>query len=398
MRPPSSHESGRAGFAPTVVAFAAAGLVAFAELYGVQALLPAIGREFGLTAATSALVQSAGALGLALAVVPWSLAARRVSRGTLIRVAVIATILLSPLVALTSSVESLLVVRFAQGAVLAGIPALAVPHLGDVLDRVRAASAAGWYVSGTAIGGLSGRLVAGVVGSIAEWRVALVAVSLVAALAAVAFLVLTPRVVEHADPAGTTGRAVRDRGVWALCALAFLQMGVFVAVYNFIGFRLIDPPFSLPDIAVTAVFVLYLVGSVAAARSGSLVRRFGRSRLVAFGIAAQILGALATIPSWLPSIVAGVAVITAGFFAVHAVAAGWVAERGRGSALPSAMYTIAYYAGAAVLGWAFGLVFDATGWGGFVAAQCVTAIACLVLVMRTADLRAAGRAGVGSPA
>ncbi|QNO36884.1 MFS transporter [Protaetiibacter sp. SSC-01] len=368
MRPASaSAPAGGASFAPTVVAFGAAGLVAFAELYGVQALLPAIAREFALTASSAALVQSAGALGLALAVVPWSIVARRVRRGTLLRIAVIATILLSPLVAATDGIVSLLLVRFVQGAVLAGIPALAVTHLGDVLDRTRAAAAAGWYVSGTAIGGLSGRLVAGVVGAFGDWRMALVAVSVLSAIAAAAFLVLTPRVVEVPDAPGAARRALRDPRVLALCALAFLQMGAFVAIYNFIGFRLLHEPFGLPDITVTAVFVVYLVGSFTAARSGRIVARIGRHRLVAAGLAAQMIGALVTLPEMVPTIVLGLVIVTAGFFALHAVAAGWVAELGRGSALPSALYTIAYYAGAAVLGWALGLVFDLGAWPGFVA-------------------------------
>jgi predicted MFS family arabinose efflux permease len=389
----SSSESARraeVAFAPTVVAFGAAGLVAFAELYGVQALLPAISRELTLAASSAALVQSAGALGLALAVVPWSLAARRFRRGTLLRTAVIATILLSPAVAATDGLAQLLLVRFAQGAVLAGIPALAVTHLGDVLDRTRAAAAAGWYVSGTAIGGLSGRLVAGTVGALGDWRMALVAVSLLSAIAAAAFLVLTPRVVELPDAPGAARRALRDPRIWTLCVLALLQMGAFVAVYNFIGFRLLHEPFGLPDITVTAVFVVYLVGSFTAARSGRIVARIGRHRLVAAALVAQTLGALVTLPDWLPTIVTGLVIVTAGFFALHAVAAGWVAELGRGSALPSALYTIGYYLGAGVLGWALGIVFDASGWPGLVGA--LVALGLAAVAVAGAGLHGRGRA------
>lgn len=389
MSSPSVAGREGAAFAPTVVAFGAAGLVAFAELYGVQALLPAISRGFSLSSSSSALVLSAGALGLALAVVPWSLAARRFRRGTLLRIAVIATILLSPLVAATDDLGPLLAVRFAQGAVLAGIPALAVTHLGDVLDRTRAAAAAGWYVGGTAIGGLSGRLVAGTVGAFGDWRMALVAVSLLSAIAAAAFLVLTPRVVEQPDAPGAARRALHDRRVWTLCVLALLQMGAFVAVYNFIGFRLLHPPFGLPDITVTAVFVVYLVGSFTAARSGRLVARAGRRRVVAVALAAQTLGAVVTLPDWLPTIVVGLVIVTAGFFALHAVAAGWVAELGRGSALPSALYTIGYYLGAGVLGWALGLVYDHGGWGALVVglvALGVVAAAIAAVGLRRKDV------------
>lgn len=359
---PSGPHGAEPAFAPIIVAFGAAGLVAFAELYGVQAVLPAIAAEFDVAPSSAALVQSAGALGLAIGVVPWAFAARRVARGTLLRVALVATILLGPVVALAGGLSALLVLRFVQGAILAGIPALAVTHLADVLRGGRAASAAGWYVAGTALGGLSGRLLAGWVGTGQDWRMSLLAVSGLSALGVAVFLLLTPRVVEVPTAPGEVGRTVRSTSVLTLCAIALLQMGAFVAVYNFIGFRLREPPFALPSIVVTLVFVIYLVGSVAAARSGRFVDRWGRKRVVVVAISLQTIGALLTVPEWLPAIVLGMGVMTAAFFALHAVAAGWVAQLGRGSAFPSALYTIAYYVGAGAVSWALGLLYDGGGW------------------------------------
>ncbi|WP_281882573.1 MFS transporter [Agromyces rhizosphaerae] len=370
-------------YAPTVLAFAAAGLVAFAELYGVQALLPAISAEFALTPSTSALVLSAGALGLAVAVVPWSIAARHVRRGLLLRIAVIATIALGPFVAVTDGFASLLAVRLAQGAVLAGIPALALTHLGDVVDRRRTAAAAGWYIAGTALGGLSGRFVAGFAATAADWRLALVAVSLLSAGAALVFLLLAPRAAEHPAAPGSTRRALANPLVWAICLLAFTQMGVFVAAYNYTGFRLLGPGLGLPEAVVTAIFGIYLVGSATAARAGALVARLGRPTTLTAAVLTQLAGLALTIPDWLPSIIAGLVVLTAGFFALHAVAAGWAASLGRGSALPSALYTIGYYAGAALIGWLLGLAFDQHGWSAVVAWAAVISIAGLAGLIAT---------------
>src|SRR5690606_1474922 len=98
-------------------------------------------------------------------------------------------------------------------------------HLGDHLDRTRAVAAAGWYISGTAIGGLSGRFVAGIVGAIAEWRLALIAVSLVAAAAGVIFLLLLPRVREEDGQGLRASRSAAGRELGLLWTLAFLQMG-----------------------------------------------------------------------------------------------------------------------------------------------------------------------------
>jgi len=40
---------------------------------------------------------------------------------------------------------------------------------------------------------------------------------------------------------------------------------VFVTIYNYAGFRLLAPPYSLGHAAVGAIFLLYLLGSASSA-------------------------------------------------------------------------------------------------------------------------------------
>ena len=76
---------------------------------------------------------------------------------------------------------------------LGGIPAIAIAYLNEEVTRAHAAVAAGSYVAGTTLGGLAGRLVAGPAGELWGWRAAALAVSVLATLAAVAFLLLVPK-------------------------------------------------------------------------------------------------------------------------------------------------------------------------------------------------------------
>ncbi len=57
-------------------------------------------------------------------------------------------------------------------------------------------------------------------------------------------------------------------------------MGANVTTYNYIGFRLAAPPFSLSQTLIGLVFVVYLVGAVAAPTFGELGARFGRRRVI----------------------------------------------------------------------------------------------------------------------
>jgi YNFM family putative membrane transporter len=48
---------------------------------------------------------------------------------------------------------------------------------------------------------------------------------------------------------------LRDRGVRRLCLSSFVLMAGFVTVYNFLGYRLLEPPFGLSQLLVGLVFV-----------------------------------------------------------------------------------------------------------------------------------------------
>jgi len=73
---------------------------------------------------------------------------------------------------------------------------------------------------------------------------------------------------------------VSDAGLPWLYATGFIIMGAFVAIYNYIGFRLLAPPFLLSQSAIGAIFVVYLLGSVASAVMGRLADRYGRRNVL----------------------------------------------------------------------------------------------------------------------
>ena len=151
----------------------------------------------------------------------------------------------------------LLGLRMLEGMALGGIPAIAIAYLNEEINKAHAALAAGSYVAGTTLGGLAGRLVAGPAGELWGWRAAALAVSVLATAAAVLFLVLVPKArgFRAAHGGGFRGAArtlaghLRNPRLLALYVQAFLLMGGFVAVYNYLGFRLSGEPFSLPATA-----------------------------------------------------------------------------------------------------------------------------------------------------
>jgi len=163
-------------------------------------------------------------------------------------------------------------------------------------------------------------------------------------------------------------------------------MGGFVALYNYLGFRLAAAPFNLPQTLISLLFVAYLAGTWSSAQAGVYAARFGRLPVLLFGVASMLAGVLLTLSTVLFVVLVGLLLATAGFFAAHAVASGWTgAESVIGRAQASSLYNLFYYAGSSLFGWLGGVFFVTSGWAGtaaMVACLAVAAGALAVLVLR----------------
>ena len=370
----------------------AAGIATFAQLYSPQGLLPTLARGLEVDPADAALSVSVATLGVALAVLPWSWVADRVGRLRAMQVAIVASTALGVLVALAPTIEVLLVLRLVEGMALGGLPALAVTYLHDEVHARHPAAAAAAYISGTTIGGAAGRLVAGPLAGLVGWRPALLTVAVMCAVASGVFLRLMPRPRGY-RPADASARSVvdgirvslRDRALVALYAQGALLMGGFVAIYNYLAFRLEGPEFALPATVGSLIFAAYAAGTVSSRLTGRLVPRLGRRRVLVGGTVTMAAGALLTLAGSLALVVVGLLVLTAGFFAAHATASAWVGARATtGRAQATALYNVAYYSGSALVGWVLGYAWSGRGWGAVVAS--VVGLAALAVAVAVAAL------------
>lgn len=386
----AGHLPGSRAYRRLLVGLFFGGVATFAQLYSTQALLPAIATDVGTPPAGAALTVSASTLGLAAAVIPWSIVADRVGRVPAMAIGLIAATAFGALTPLAHDIAVLLVLRLLEGAALGAVPAVALAYLSEEVDARHVAAAAGSYIAGTTVGGLSGRVVSGWVGEAAGWRWGVASVVLLCVVAAVLFLTLVPaargfvpgrrRAVRGPSILRRLGVNLRSPVQLALYAQGFLLMGAFVAVYNYLGFHLSAPPFSLASALITLLFLAYLAGTVSSPRAGALAVRYGRLPVLLVGTTVMAVGAALMLVPAVIAVLAGLLAFTAGFFAAHAVASGWtpVAAVPEARAQASSLYYLGYYAGSSLFGWALGVVFGNAGWGWFVAtvlAMCAGALA-----------------------
>jgi MFS transporter, YNFM family, putative membrane transport protein len=374
-----------------------AGLATFVLVYCVQALLPTLAAEFEVSSSAASLALSATTGTLALAIVPLSAVAESWGRARVMTVALAASAVLGVLAPLAPTFGALVAVRALQGVALAALPALAMAHVTREVAPRWLGGAVGLLIAGNTIGGLSGRLVAGVVADIAGWRVALAVIGGLSLLCTVAFRMLLPPALAPTPPrmrlrhlAGPLRAQLSDPGLRCLFGIAFLLMGAFVTVYNYLGFRLLGAPFELPAALVGLVFLGYLAGTWASTGAGRLGDRWGRRRVLWAAVLLAAAGAWITLPDVLPAVLAGLLVVTIGFFAAHSVASSWVGRRASllpaGSpAVASSLYLFAYYLGSSIGGAAGGLAYDHGGWPavvGYVTALLGAALALALLLRR----------------
>ncbi|MFE9117109.1 MFS transporter [Streptomyces sp. NPDC007172] len=359
-----------AGYRRMSFALFAAGVATFALLYSTQALLPLISADLGATASAASWTVSAATGALALFVLPLSALSERFGRTRMMTVSLAVAVAVGLLVPFAPNVGWLVALRAVQGAAIAGLPASAMAYLAEEVKPKALVAAIGLFVAGNSIGGMSGRILTGWVAQAWGWRAALLAVGALAAVCAVVFRLLLPKA-RHFTPGSLNPRALARtvRGHLAdpllvrLYAIGALFMTVFGAVYTVIGYRLTAAPFNLPQGLIGSIFLVYLVGTVSSAAAGKLVARVGRRGALYLAVSTTAAGLLLSLASSLPAILAGLVLITAGFFAGHAVASSSVSHTAKhGRAQASALYQSAYYLGSSAGGTLGAVAFHSGGW------------------------------------
>ncbi|MEV0889556.1 MFS transporter [Streptomyces microflavus] len=368
-------EPGRPGYRKMSFALFAAGVAAFALLYSTQALLPAISASYGVSAGQASWTVSAATGALALCVLPLSALSERFGRRQMMTASLTVAVLVGMLVPFAPSIGWLIALRAIQGAALAGLPASAMAYLAEEVRPKALIAAIGLFVAGNSIGGMSGRILTGWVAQAWGWRAALAAVGLLAVACAVAFHFLIPKA-RNFTPGSLNPKALAKTVAThlgnpllvRLYAIGALFMTVFGAVYTVIGYRLVDEPFSLPQGIVGSIFLVYLVGTVSSAAAGRLVARLGRRGALYLAVSTTTAGLLLSLADQLASVLLGLVLITAGFFAGHAVASSSVSRTATtGRAQASALYQSAYYLGSSAGGTLGAVAFHAGGWAATVA-------------------------------
>jgi YNFM family putative membrane transporter len=369
------------------------GLSVFAQLYLFQPMLPLMCKEFQITPSQSSWAVSATTIGMAIGLFIFSFKADALPRKQLMGTAMLVSPILTLLSAFCTQYPLLIAINVIKGGVLAGVSAVALAYLAEELVPSVLGLAISLYLSGNVMGGMSGRIAATLMSGYIGWRWAVVVIGVVSLLLGILFVYrlpasnhFTPRPVPVRDKWGQLGTILKDSFTNRVFIAAAILVGTFVSVYNYLGFRLEEPPFSLPHYVVAGIFVMYTVGVAGTMCAGKWSDKRPPASLIHYFLIAIVAGLALLLLHNLWLLVLGLGLVTFGFFGAHTLASRMVSNRaGSGKSAATSIYWLFYYLGSTSLGSGTGVLLARGGWGWFIGSLMIlmTAGGLLLLGLRT---------------
>ena len=349
-----------------------AGFASFSSLYCVQPMMPIFAKFFQVTPTHSSFPLSFSTVALAIGLLFTGFISDRFGRKSIM---VCALFLVSILLLISASFpiwEIFISTRILIGLAVSGVAAVAMTYIGEEIAQKDIGFAIGLYISGTAIGGMGGRLIAGVLVDFISWQSATYIIGFLNFIIACLFYLLLPKS-QHFKPfpfrfsrfKAAFEQNLKDSKLRILFAQGFILMGCLVTVFNYISYHLLEAPFHLSQTWIGLISIAYLAGIYSSPKAARWGYQYGRAKVLPFLLFSMMVGLFITLIPSLWAILLGLTIFTFSFFAAHSTASSWVSVQAvQYRAVASSLYLFCYYIGSSLLGSSGGLVWEHFGWIG----------------------------------
>lgn len=362
------------------------GLIAFltvVDLFGTQAILPALARSYGVTPAAMGFAVNATTMGMAVACLGVAYFSHRIDRrrGILISLAVLA--LPTALLAVAPNLATFTVLRIAQGLCMASAFTLTLAYLGEHCSTMDAGGAFAAYITGNVASNLFGRLLAAGLADhlgLPATFLSLAGLNLLGAVIVYAWLTQSAMMTAQDEPSRAPlsiwAEHLRNPLLRPSFAIGFCILFAFIGIFTYVNFVLVHEPIAIGQMSLGFVYLVFAPSIVTTLLAGRTVQRFGTRPTFWGSLAVAGLGLPFLVVPNLTAILIGLMLVGVGTFFAQATATGFVshaATTDRGSA--SGLYLASYFSGGLVGSAVLGQVFDRFGWG-----ACVTGVGISLLV------------------
>ena len=354
------------------------GLMAFltvVDLFATQAVLPALARSYGVTAAAMGTAVNASTIGMAVASLLVARLSRKIDRRRGVALALAMLALPTALLSAAPDLQTFALLRVWQGLCMATAFTLTLAYLAEETSAEATAAAFAAYITGNVASNLFGRLIsasaADILGLAASFHI-FAALNLAgAALAWFALGRMQHMAVSMRGPSANMS-AIRahlaDRRLRASFAIGFCILFAFIGTFSYVNFILVRPPLGLGMMSVGLVYFVFLPSILTTPIAGRLVTRLGVRTTIWSGLGIAAAGLPLLITTSLPAVLAGLAMIGIGTFLAQATVTGYVGRTASTDpASASGLYLASYFLGGLAGSVVLGNVFDRLGWPATVA-------------------------------
>lgn len=352
---------------PRFSAVAAAGFAAFLNIYAVQALLPTLCQAFTAPRAQVGLIISATTLAVALFSPLAGLLGARTRRRTKLTVALTGLTVCGMGAALAPDLPIMMAWRFAQGAFLPLLSSSIMTWIGEDCQENQVGHTMSIYVTWSVIGGVCGRLTAGVLGYHLGWRAAMVALAVLTGAAASVVLARVPDKKASRPTHSSSWREMlgllRSPQLRTALWTGFLILFCVVGVFSYITYYLSASPFHLSSDRLGALFLVYLLGTIVTPWAGRMFHKIGYPRALRYASLLGFAGVLLTLHPHLTSVLVGMVLCSTSAFISQSAMSGYVsahAPHQRSQAL--GLYLSAYYLGGCAAGFIPAFTWNLGAW------------------------------------
>ena len=339
---------------------------AFTTIYITQPVLPVLSTEFGISETRASLSISMVVLGIAISNLPFGKISDLYPIKPIILAGGLIVTACGFICAFTHNMAFLIAARFLQGLFIPSLTTCLAAYLAKNLPAERLNVVMGSYVSATVVGGLGGRLLGGWIHPPLHWRYAFLTASTLLFAATIAAVLWLPAQVSarksFIKDLGFVELLLRQK-LLRIFFVAFASFFAFSSTFNYLPFYIAGPPFNASTQLITQMYLTYIVGVIMGPVAGKIANRIGNGTTMALGSIVFGLALYSTLIKSILAVIASLAGICAGFFAIHASAVGLLnrkldSSRGRANSLYVLFYYLGGYSGITASGYAY----ESRGW------------------------------------
>lgn len=362
--------------------------ITFAIMYSPQPLISLYSKQYHISPSTASLSISLTTIALAFSLFFVSAFAGVWKRKKIMSISLIITSCLSIITSFVQSFPLFLVLRLLEGISVACFPSIAMAYLNEEFSPKDIGRIMGYYVAGTAIGGLTGRIIIGTLTDLTNWHISFLIqgiVSLIGSLWFYRYLPASANFNKAEISLKQWGISIKktlfNRKLLSMYLTGFLLMGAYITILDYIGYPLTKAPYNLSQTVFGFLFLVNIFGICSSVLFGKLADRYSRTLILGIAIIIALIGGVLTMDGFLFLKIAGVAAIAFGFMAGHCVVSGWIGllapKDCKGQA--SSFYLFFYYTGSSLFGWSGGFFLKFFEWTGLVAYVIILLILAMII-------------------